>query len=242
MAAERVGRGTVAVKQLNIFCEGPTEQGFCCQVLQPHLFPDGSGIIHTLAVGEKDHHHIFGIGRHQKYVKIRKFILNTLKQRAGKQVYFSTLFDLYGLPTDFPGKENNIRNPVQPAPYIEALEVAFGVDINHPHFLPHLQLHEYETMLLADPVAFRIAFENCTRQIEQLKQVAASKSCIEYINDGPTTAPSKQIIDIIPEYEGRKSSAGPDIAKAIGIGNIRDKCPHFARWITMLENLKWDEA
>ena len=41
------------MKQLNVFCEGQTEQGFCAQVLQPHLFPSGDGIVHTLAVGEK---------------------------------------------------------------------------------------------------------------------------------------------------------------------------------------------
>jgi hypothetical protein len=55
------------VKQLNVFCEGQTEQGFCAQVLQPHLFPSGDGIVHTLAVGEKDHHHVYGIGRRTRY-------------------------------------------------------------------------------------------------------------------------------------------------------------------------------
>ena len=33
------------MKQLNVFCEGQTEQGFCAQVLQPHLFPSGDGIL-----------------------------------------------------------------------------------------------------------------------------------------------------------------------------------------------------
>lgn len=92
------------MKQLNVFCEGQTEQGFCAQVLQPHLFPSGGGVVHTLAVGKKDHHHIYGIGRRTRYEKVRKFILNTMKQREGKNVYFTTLVDLYGLPPDFPGK------------------------------------------------------------------------------------------------------------------------------------------
>jgi hypothetical protein len=43
------------MKQLNVFCEGQTEQGFCIQILQHHLFPQGDGVVHTLAVGEKDH-------------------------------------------------------------------------------------------------------------------------------------------------------------------------------------------
>lgn len=229
------------MKQLNIFCEGQTEQGFCAQVLQPHLFTQGDGIIHTLAVGEKDHHHLYGIGRRTKYVKLRKFILNTLKQRAGKNVYFTTLFDLYALPNDFPGKEANVRSPANPAPYVVALEQAFGHDIGYYRFIPHLQLHEYETMLFAGPEAFGISFENCDAAIQQLKALAASVPSIEHINDGMDTAPSKRIIEVIPGYDGRKSSAGPDIAEYIGVANIRAKCPHFHDWLTQVENLSWEE-
>jgi hypothetical protein len=130
------------LKQLNIFCEGQTEQGFCTQVLQPHLFPQGEGIIHTLAVGAKDHHHLYGLGRRTKFENIRKFICNTIRQREGDQVYFTTLFDLYALPPDFPGMEANVRNPANPTSYVEALEVAFGQAIDYHHFIPYLQLHE----------------------------------------------------------------------------------------------------
>ena len=87
------------MRQLNVFCEGPTEQGFCVQVLRPHLFPAGDGIVHTLAVGRKDHHHLYGIGRKTKYDRVRKFILNTIKQRQGKNVYFtSEVGNVYVLP------------------------------------------------------------------------------------------------------------------------------------------------
>jgi hypothetical protein len=204
------------VKQLNIFCEGQTEQGFCLQVLQPHLFPDGAGIIHTLAVGEKDHHHLYGLGRRMKYERIRKFIRNTIKQREGEDVFFTTLFDLYALPADFPGKDGNVRNPANPTPYVEALELAFGQNIGHHGFIPYLQLHEYETMLFADPDAFAYSFENCGAAIQQLQAIADSLGSIELINDGNDTAPSKRIISFIPEYDGRKSTAGPDTAEYIG--------------------------
>ena len=96
-------------------------------------------------------------------------------------------------------------------------------------------------MLYAEPDAFRIAFENCESEIEQLKTMAASAPSIEHINDGEQTAPSKRIIDILPEYDGRKSSAGPDIAEYIGVATIRSKCPHFDEWLTTLENLTWPE-
>lgn len=193
------------MKRLNVFCEGSTEQGFCAQVLQPHLFPNHDGIIHTLAVGRKGHHHVKGLS---KYSKVRKFILNTLKQLAGKDVYFTTLFDLYGLPDDFPGKADNKRNPADPASYVRALELALGQDINHYRFIPHLQLHEYETMLFADPEAFAYSFDNCATEIQKLKEITCSCPSIEHINDDPATAPSKQIIKMFPAYGGLKSTAG----------------------------------
>jgi Domain of unknown function (DUF4276) len=59
------------------------------------------------------------------------------------------------------------------------------------------------------------------------------------LHDGSDTAPSKRIISVIPEYDGRKASAGPDIAEYIGVSAIRAKCPHFDGWLTQLENLKW---
>lgn len=225
------------MKQLNIFCEGPTEQGFCVQVLQPHLFPHGDGLIHTLAVGEKDYHHVYGLGRHAKYEKIRRFIGNTIKQRRGPNVFFTTLSDLYGLPADFPGKDGNTYNAADPNRYVLELEAAMLADIGHHQFIPHLQLHEYETMLFADPKAFEIAFEKRGAEIRQLMDIADSVPTIEHINQGRDTAPSKRIINIIPEYDGRKSSAGPDIAEYIGLATIRGKCPHVDRWLCELESI-----
>ncbi len=73
--------------------------------------------------------------------------------------------------------------------------------------------------------------------VEQLKLIADSVHSIEYINDGPTTAPSKRIIDHVPRYKGQKASAGPDIAEYIGLPLIRAKCPHFKAWLNKLEGL-----
>lgn len=230
-------------KHLIVFCEGQTEQGFCVQVLQPHLFPQGDGTVYTLPVGEKDHHHVYGLGRHRKYLGdkgVRKFICNTIKQRQGKNVYFTTLFDVYALPDDFPGKSANFRNPAQPTPYVLAWELAFRQDIGYYRFVPYLQLHEYETMLFAGPDAFRQSFEDCESAIEELRAIAATEQSIEHIDDGKDTAPSKRIAALIPEYDGRKSSAGPDIAEFIGLAAIRLKCPHVDVWLKQLENLAWE--
>lgn len=185
-------------KQLIVFCEGQTEQGFCNQVLRPHLFPQGTGILHTLAVGSKHHRHVYGLAT--KYEKVRRFILNTIKQRAAPGVLFTTMFDLYGLPKDFPGKQDHQRNSENPIPYVEALEQAFADDISYHGFVPYLQLHEYEALLFTDPTAFEISFEHCEAEIEQLQAIAATAETVEHIDDGRETAPSKRIIAELPAY------------------------------------------
>lgn len=72
---------------------------------------------------------------------------------------------------------------------------------------------------------FLLAFDNCHRAIEELKKIAASFPTIEHIDDGPTSAPSKRIIRLIPAYEGRKATVGPRVAADIGLPAIRSKCP-----------------
>ena len=231
-------------RQLVVFCEGPTEQGFCRQLLQPFLFPSGDGLVHTLPVGEKDHHHVFGLGKRKKYAGgrgVRQFICNTIKQRQGKNVFFTTLFDLYALPSDFPGKAVAVRNPANPTPYVGAIETAFAQDINHPSFVAYLQLHEYETMLFANPSVFEQVFENCSDGVQELQTIIGSVPSIEHINDGPNTAPSKRIGKAIAAYNGRKSTAGPDLAEKIGIATIRDKCPHVDAWLNQLSSLPWTD-
>lgn len=97
-------------------------------------------------------------------------------------------------------------------------------------------------MLFADPEAFRISFENCDARIQKLLAIVVSvKNIIENINDGQHSAPSKRIIEVIPEYAGRKSTAGPDIADSIGIATIRSKCPHVHEWLLQLETIPWAE-
>jgi len=222
------------LKELIIFCEGQTEQRFCARLLQPHLFPTFDGIIHTFPVGGKNDHHIYGV---VKYGPLQKFIRNTLLQRTRNDIRFTTLIDLYAIPGDFPGKSTTRRDPSNPTPYVEALEQAFGADIDDYRFIPHIQLYEYETMLYSDPEAFRISFENIDIEVSEIHQIVRSVPSIEHINDHKNTAPSRRIIQLIPEYRGSKTTAGVDIADFLGLQLIRSKCPHFDRWLTKLEKL-----
>ena len=223
------------MKELYVFCEGPTEQGFCKQVLGPHLWQFDC-CIHTIKIAHSRHHGIIDRGGIGKYETLRFDIQSTIKNRQQHQgVLFTTLIDLYGLPDDFPGRPAHARNPDAPRPYCEALEQAFGADIGDARFLPHLQLHEYETLLYSDPDAFAFSFDNCDEAITGLKGIAAEFQDIERINDGELTAPSKRIIGLLHAYKGMKAIAGPDIAEYIGLDVLRRHCRHFSDWIGRLE-------
>lgn len=224
------------MKELYVFCEGPTEQGFCNQVLARHLWQFDC-CIHTIKIAHSRHHGIIDRGGIGKYETLWFDIQSTIKSRKQPGVYFTTMIDLYGLPADFPGKANHVRNPQNSRPYCEALEQAFGADIGDARFEPHLQLHEYETLLYSDPDAFEISFDDCDEAIAGLKRIATEFQDIERINDSELTAPSKRIIGLLEAYEGMKLTAGADIAEYIGLPTLRQHCSHFSDWIGRLENL-----
>jgi hypothetical protein len=110
-------------------------------------------------------------------------------------------------------------------------------EVDHPRFLPYIQLHEFEALILSDPAKFDWEFIDHSQAIERLLVLCAAYPSPELIDDGEESAPSKRIIKEIPEYEGRKASAGPLIAVKIGLPVIRQKCPHFNAWLVKLERL-----
>jgi hypothetical protein len=140
------------------------------------------------------------------------------------------------LPSDFPGYEDAAKAKC-PYTRVAELERAMVGDMGHPRFVPHIQLHEFETLLLVAPQKLDSRFLDCDRAIQNLVEMAAGFDSPELIDDGASTAPSKRIIREIPEYEGMKASAGPLIAETIGLPVLRGKCKHFDEWLSRLENL-----
>ncbi len=67
-----------------------------------------------------------------------------------RTAYCTTMFDLYALPTDFPGM-NDIPPGSTPHQRVRHLEHAFSTDLGNPRgFIPYLQLHEFEAILFSD--------------------------------------------------------------------------------------------
>jgi hypothetical protein len=217
--------------------EGQTEETFVNSVLVPHL--SSQEIYPACRCVETSRDRRRGKiyrGGLLDYQRAEKDLLRWMKEDQRLEAHFTTMFDLYALPEDFP--------PPQPAgPYkdvyerIAALEAAFASKVNHARFIPYIQLHEFEALLLVDPPKFDWEFIKHQEAIARLQELADRFASPELIDDGEETAPSKRIIREIPEYEGRKASAGPLIASKIGLTVLRQKCPHFHTWLERIEAL-----
>jgi hypothetical protein len=104
-------------------------------------------------------------------------------------------------------------------------------------FIPHIQLHEFETILLCEPGHLALVYEKAADGIAALQAAVGSATSPELVNDGETTAPSKRIIEQFPEYSRQKTTFGAELAECVGIDTSRRLCAHFHHWLTTLEAL-----
>jgi hypothetical protein len=117
------------------------------------------------------------------------------------------------------------------------LENSWQKETNDHRFIPFIQLHEFEAYLFAGMAQLAEFFDHSRQGIKQLQRIADSVKSPELIDDGQHTAPSKRIIAQFPTYEDLKTTVGPQMAKLIGLQEIRSACPHFDQWLGRLEQL-----
>jgi hypothetical protein len=223
--------------RLYLFAEGPTEQTFADGILKPHLANFGVYLHPPVLIAHAKKKGKVHRGGGRKYVPMKNDILRFLAQQKGGDVFFTTMIDLYAIPTEFPGLADaeKLRHP--PEKRVEALEQAFATDIGDFRFVPYIQLHEYEAYLFSDVSWFAYFYDHHEKQIAALKAIADGHATPELIDDGPHSAPSKRIIAELPDYEDAKAAVGAQVAELIGLNVIRAKCPHFAAWLSRLEKL-----
>jgi hypothetical protein len=220
--------------RLNLTVEGRTEQAFAMNVLAPHLAFHGVYLSKPRCTALCKKKGITHRGGLDTYLAFENDIIRWLKQDSGVDILFSTMIDLYALPNDFPGFEEatQIQDFIK---RVEYLENALQLKIGDKRFIPYIQLHEYEALLLTDPEALLSWYPKENRAVQNLINLCTRYATPEEIDD--QNPPSKRIIQEISQYKGAKSSTGPIVAQKIGLSKIRDKCPHFATWITNLEKL-----
>jgi hypothetical protein len=217
------------VRQIYLLAEGQTEERFVKAVLVPHLRPLGIDLepviaqTKRMATGAK---HRGGITSWHKVESDLRGLLG-----ASHAVAVTTMIDLYGLPPDWPGCSLDVR-PARDK--VAAVEAAMTAAIGDRRFLPHVMLHEFETLLFTAPDV--CADWAGDPQLEHALS-AAVKQCgeAELVNDGSETAPSKRLKRAWPAYA--KTVDAPGLVDTIGLTRMRAACPHFDGWISQLESL-----
>lgn len=96
-------------------------------------------------------------GGGKRYQPMGKDLGNLLRQNAHGDARFTTMFDLYALHDGFPGWDAAEKQRHIPRERVLTLEKAFTADVGDPRFIPHIQLYEFETILLCEPVHFALA-------------------------------------------------------------------------------------
>lgn len=221
--------------RLNVIVEGQTEETFVNRILGPYL-----GVLNVFVSARRvetgrKRGRIFRGGM-ISYLKAKKDIELWMKEDKGDDARFTTMFDFYRLPDDFPGFEE-AKQKFDPYEKIKIIEEKFKSDIAPLRFIPYLQLHEYEALLFSDIDKLHYYYIDHNSQLNKLKQDISGITNPELINDNPEAAPSKRIIKYLPSYEKEKPAAGPIIAEHIGLQKIRSKCQHFNAWVSLLESL-----
>jgi hypothetical protein len=223
--------------RLHLLVEGGTEERFVNRVLAPHLGAFGV-FADARKVETSRRKHQIHRGGINSYEQVASDLRRWMKEDDRPDAWFTTMLDLYALPDEFPAFADAMR---QTDPYrrVTRLEEAFGAALGHRRFIPYIQLHEFEALLLTDATHLDWFFIEAPHQraIERLVAMSAAYESPELIDDGPETAPSKRITAELPAYAGLKATVAPDVVAKIGLERLRQRCPHFGQWLAALESL-----
>ncbi len=219
---------------LAIVAEGETEEGFVIRVLAPALWTQD---IYAWAV-------LPGQGQTRRggrwpWDSVRRDVKRLLQERTDR--YCAILFDYYALPHDWPGRIDAPRNPI--GQRARVVEEALVDDITHhlgdnfqrQRFVPHIQLHEYESRLFSDCTALGGVLGIGTHHLEEIVTQCGTP---ETIDDNVNTAPSKRLDRLCREHTRRgyrKTTDGVTAAERVTLASMRGACPHFSAWMARIE-------
>lgn len=154
MGEERCGRKALSGIRLNFIVEGQTEETFVRDQLKPHLAQRSIwASVRCVQTSRKPNTKYRGGLR--RYSQARDDISRWMREQPQPKhhdVRFTTMFDLFRLPDDFPGHHAAASNP-DPISRATALENAMLEDIGDNRFVPYIQVHEFEALVLVNTSA-----------------------------------------------------------------------------------------
>ena len=224
------------MNELEVIVEGRTEKAFVQGQLQEHLAR------HNVRAWASLPRKSGNQGGVPKWAAAKSVIINTLKERR----FCSTMFDYYGMPSDWPGRQEASTKPWnERASFVEkrihdVIVQEMGDKFDARFFIPYVQLHEFEALMFADVRALALSLSSLSGRaeealIEEFTRIVSEVGHPEAINDRYETCPSRRIKAIVPGY--KKVAFGSIITSKIGIEVLRSRCSHFGEWLTRLEQL-----
>lgn len=233
------------MSRVAVYClvEGFSEANLVRRLLAPHLAHRGVDMYAPMVTTRRDRKAGKVYKGGANFQHIRNDLERLVRQwRHDPDVWLTTLFDVYGLPSDFPRRDEGyaIQNHRTKARFLEERLAEVAAEMNAPRFVPHLALHEFETLLLANVPALETLFLDQEREIQALAGEIASFSDVEAINHTTHGAPSQRIANHITVYRAYKAndqSGAINVLEVVGIDQLRERCQHFSEWIAHLENL-----
>lgn len=226
--------------RLHVFVEGDTELEFVKQCLAPHLDQRQVWTIPIEVTTKRDRKtgkKLARGGGHWKHW--RKDIRTVLRSNAA-DLRVTSMFDLYGLPEDFP-KLNECSTEQDTVARAGLLESAMGEDVDDDRFIAYVQRHEFEALVLSGlhHLSEQLMDADARAGLEALRK-ELGELAPEDVNDGQETAPSKRLLARVPGYN--KTTHGPLVTLKVGIERLKERCPRFGAWVGKLEALGEQKA
>ena len=217
------------MKRLVVIAEGETEESFVNNILISYF---NSLVIYNYIQCFKTKHSNGGLS---KYSYIKQDIIKIIYET---DVVVTTLLDFYRLPSDFPGYKQN--NALPHDRWVEIIEGQIKEDIERTqeqrfdNFIPYIQLHEFEALIFSSIAGIDALFEKSEVKYRDFQAVIDSYPNPENINNGPDSAPSVRLKQLIPGYD--KVVYGVGIISEIGMETVLSRCPRFNGWIKKLKD------
>ncbi len=220
------------MKRVHIICEGQTEETFVNELLLDHLLR--FDVVPQAAKVGKPGHKGGCISTARMLYDIK------LRLLQDKTASCTTFFDFYGLDPDFAGRKKALlRSTIEEkATVVETALKQVVVEATDKdavrRFIPYVQMYEFEGLLFSDPSKLASGL-SVLDLVEDFLQIRRNFASPEDINDSRESAPSKRLIDLMPEYE--KPLYGSLAALEIGLDVMRRECKRFDKWVASLERL-----
>lgn len=219
---------------LHVLCEGQTEDDFCSHVLKPYLNAFGIVVKSQILLTNRKKKLCGGLLSYDQAKNDLTLMRKQFNNSEIEEHWFTTMFDLYALPNEFPGMNESIVDKYK---RVESIENSIAMDLSMPNLIPYIELHEFEALVFAAYKHFPRLFSDLDGKMNHLEKIIELyHGNPELINSSKDTSPSHRITKFLASkgHAYNKPKIGWTITQYEGIDNLRAKCAHFDSWITQL--------